>query len=521
MRWLGYEPYQITHSSDNFQPLYDLATELIKRGLAYTSNDSAEEIAAQRGGKDRKGKRFESKDRNKPVEQSLDEFAGMKAGKYKPGEMALRMKQAISMEEEGNPFMWDIIAYRVLLKPHHRTGTDWCIYPTYDFTHCLCDSFENISHSLCTIEFKQARVAYDWLCNALAVYRPQQREYGRLALEGTVTSKRKLLKLVKEGHVSGWDDPRLYTLVALKRRGVPPAAIIAFVSELGVSDSNTTIELPRFEQTVRNHLETVTPRLMMVLHPIKVTLENVADDFYEEVEKPLHPKDPSMGTNKVPFTKYLYIDRDDFRPEADPDFFRLAPGATVGLLNAKAPITYVSHETDASGNVISLVCKYENGASAPKPKSFIHWVAEHKASNSPVRVKDTRLFSRLFRSDKPGSLTDEEYINDIDPDSLKHESGAVLEVGIWEVIRQQLKLAKDKVEERKKEAAKNGTDAPPSVDGLEVVKFQALRVAYFALDSDSVLKADGQEGGELVLNLVAALKEDKGKKSQEGTSSKK
>ncbi|SCZ89135.1 BZ3500_MvSof-1268-A1-R1_Chr9g10304 [Microbotryum saponariae] len=507
VRWLGYEPYKITHSSDHFEKLYDLAKELIKAGLAYTSDDTAEDIAAQRGGKEH-GPRHDSKDRTKPIEQSLKDFEDMKNGKYKPGEMTLRMKQDMSSP---NPTMWDIIAYRVLLTPHHRTGTDWCIYPTYDFTHCLCDSFENISHSLCTTEFIGARTAYEWLCDALKVYKPRQSEYGRLSLEGAITSKRKLLRLVKEGHVSGWDDPRLHTLIALKRRGVPPAAIIAFVSHLGVSPNSSLVSLARFEQTVRQHLEMSTPRLMMVLQPIKVVLENVDDDFHLEIEKALHPKLPEMGSNQIPFTKTFYIDADDFRAEADSkDFFRLCPGATVGLLQVPHAITYSSHEVDENGRVEVVRCRYELGKTI-KPKAWIQWVAEHAPSRSPVKIKQARIFKRLFKSDDPASLGDK-YIEDIDPKSLTTVDGAMIETGIWEVIDQSLKRAKEIVEERKKEAEKNGTDAPPQVEGLEVVRFQGMRVAYFALDSDSRLKQGGdgatEAEDELVLNLIAPLKQD-------------
>ncbi|GAA6058923.1 hypothetical protein JCM10212_002875 [Sporobolomyces blumeae] len=510
VRWLGYEPYQITHSSDHFAELYELAKLLIKKGLAYTSNDTAEEINAQRGGPNH-GPRHESKDRSKPVEQSLREFEAMKRGEYQPGEMTLRMKQDM---ESPNPTMWDIIAYRVLGKPHHRTGTEWCIYPTYDFTHCLCDSFENISHSLCTTEFIGARTAYEWLCDALEVYKPRQSEYGRLTLEGAITSKRKLLKLVKEGHVDGWDDPRLYTLVALKRRGVPPAAIISFVSNLGVSTSPSLVQLSRFEQTVRQHLEMTTPRLNVVVDPIRVTLENVDDDFYVEVEKPLHPKDPAMGSNKVPFTKTLFIDRDDFRTEADKNFFRLCPGATVGLLNAPKPISYVRHSIDReTGLVDHVVCRYEvESDPKSKPKGWIHWVAEHAASGSPVRVGETRIFSRLFKSDNPAALGDK-YLDDLEADSKRVVRTALVETGVWGVIRDSLHRADQVVELRKREAEKNGTEAPPSVDGLEVVRFQASRVAYFCLDLDSSLTKDGRDvtGGDLVLNLITGLKEDKTK----------
>lgn len=220
-RWLGFEPWKITYSSDYFQQLYELAIELIKRGKAYVDHSTGEEMQIQRGGENR-GPRVPSPWRERPVEESLQEFENMRLGNYQPGQATLRMKQNI---EDGNPQMWDLVAYRVLKAAHHRTGDKWKIYPTYDFTHCLVDSFENISHSLCTTEFVLSRVSYEWLCDALEVYKPRQSEYGRLNMQGTVMSKRKIMKLVKENHVRGWDDPRLYTLIALRRRGVPPSAI--------------------------------------------------------------------------------------------------------------------------------------------------------------------------------------------------------------------------------------------------------------------------------------------------------
>lgn len=299
--------------------------------------------------------------------------------------------------------------------------------------------------------------------------------------------------------------------MALKRRGVPPAAILNFVSSLGVSTSKTSVKLSRFEQTVRQMLEMSTPRLMMLLRPIKVVLENVPEDFFVEIEKPLHPKVPEMGSNKVPLTKVLYIDADDFKAEADKDFFRLAPGATVGLFKAPCPITYVSHDTDADGKVTSIVCRYENGDKPPKPKTYIQWVGEHANSRSPVYLRETRLMERLFKSDNPGALKDAEMIADLNPSSLTLLEGTMIETGIWDVVRTSLAESKRVVEERKKTAEAAGLTAPPSVDGLECVRFQAMRVAYFCLDSEDT-KLDAQAGtGDLVLNQIAALKQDAGK----------
>jgi glutaminyl-tRNA synthetase len=252
---------------------------------------------------------------------------------------------------------------------------------------------------------------------------------------------------------------------------------------------------------------------MMVVKPIRVTLENLPADFYLPIEKALHPKNPALGTNTVPFTSTVFIDADDFRPVADPNFFRLCPGATIGLLNVPKPVTYVSHETDVQGNVTSIVCHYEDGPGpAPKPKAWIQWVAEHRESRSPVPVTETRLFSRLFKSDDPAALGDD-YIKDIDPDSKRVVTGALLETGIWTVIDESLARVRAVVEERLAEAKKNGTEAPPMVEGVEAIRFQGLRVAYFALDLDSKLIEDGQgdkRDGELVLNLIAPLKQDSG-----------
>lgn len=252
------------------------------------------EIEAQRGGGEGKGHaRYACVHRDRPIDESLTEFRAMRDGKYKPKEASLRMKQDIN---NPNPQMWDVAAYRILEKnDHFRTGTKWRIYPTYDFTHCLCDSFEGITHSLCTTEFEMSRESYDWLINKLGVYKPMQREYGRLNLTGTVLSKRKLIDLVEKGYVKGWDDPRLYTLIALRRRGIPPGAILSFVNDLGVTKNTINIMISRFEQTIRSHLEFSVPRLMMVLDPISVIIDDLPDDHLEMVENPFQPKDPSFG----------------------------------------------------------------------------------------------------------------------------------------------------------------------------------------------------------------------------------
>ncbi|KAG6831381.1 hypothetical protein H0H92_010983 [Tricholoma furcatifolium] len=523
VRWLGFEPWKITYSSDYFDELYDLAVELIKRDKAYVCHCTQEEIKVDRG--EKRGQPRPCIHRNRPIAESLTEFEAMKNGKYRPKEANLRMKQDL---EDGNPQMWDLTAYRVLDSPHHRTHDKWKIYPTYDFTHCLVDSFENISHSLCTTEFIASRQSYEWLCDAVDVYRPRQSEYGRLNLEGTIMSKRKIHALVTGGYVNGWDDPRLYTLIALRRRGVPPGAIISFVSTLGVSTAASNIEISRFEQTVRQYLENTAPRLLMVTKPLKVTIENLPEDHVSTIEKPLHPKVPELGTSTVPFTRNLYIEADDFRLEDSKDYFRLAPGKTVGLFGAAHPITYVSHKTDSStGEVVEVIVKLENDGTAKKPKAFIQWVAEHKPSGSPVRVDETRIFHRLFKSDRPSGD-----VSDLQPNSLEVVKGALIEVGFWALAKRSFIEARREAAARTEKAAKEnettevapGDDTPHATSeqlvGKECVRFQGLRVGYFALDKDARLacldepdaaKPSRNQGDYLVLNRIVSLKEDSGK----------
>lgn len=517
VRWLGFEPFKITYSSDYFGRLYDLAVDLIKRDKAYVDHSTPEEIRAGRGGPE-KGERCASRWRDRPIAESLAAFEDMKNGKYRPGEATLRMKQDIL--GSGNPQMWDLIAYRVLDAPHHRTGTTWCIYPTYDFTHCLVDSFENISHSLCTTEFILARESYEWLCDALEVYKPRQYEYGRLSIEGTVMSKRKMLKLVEGGYVSGWDDPRMYTLIGLRRRGVPPGAILAFVNALGVTTNNATIQTNRFDQAVRQYLELNTPRLMMLVDPLRVTIENLEDDYLLEIEKPLHPKVPEMGSVRLPFTRTLYIDRSDFRTVDSPEYFRLAPGKSVGLYQVPHPITCTSFKTDAAGNVTELVCRYDPDASA---KTYIQWVGEHAPSGSPVHVDEVRLFRPLFKSENPAA--EEDFLATVDRDSVEVHKNAMVELGFHAVARASLETARKEAAARReagRQAAEAalGSDAatagnvPAESDkiGKECVRFQAMRVAYFAADNvDSRMRLFGDDSERLVLNRIVSLKEDAGK----------
>jgi glutaminyl-tRNA synthetase len=348
-------------------------------------------------------------------------------------------------------------------------------------------------------------------------------------------SKRKILKLVKLGHVMDWDDPRLYTLVALRRRGVPPGAIISFVGSLGVSTAPTNIQVSRFEHAVRQHVENTVPRLFLVLNPLKITIENLSEDSVTFIDKPLHPKVPELGTSVIPFTRTIYIDADDFRLQDSKDYFRLAPGKSVGLFQAPYPITYVSHKTDDSGIVTEVIVKLENDGKAKKPKTFIHWVAEHALSGSPIRVDEVRIFHRLFKSDNPAAQPD--YLDDVAPNSLEIVKGAIIEVGFWPLAKKAYiearKESRERMEKAKQEANSAVIATPEEVShddtpratedqliGNEVVRFQGLRVGYFTLDKDAELGCINQGGDvaptaspsdKLILNRIVSLKEDSGK----------
>ncbi|KAM3533838.1 hypothetical protein MY4038_002938 [Beauveria bassiana] len=480
VKWLGFEPYKVTYSSDNFQKLYDLAEKLINIGKAYVCYCEDTEIKLQRGGEKGANPRYRCKHADQTPEDNLAKFRDMRDGKYKPREAFLRMKQDIT---DGNPQMWDLAAYRIKTDtPHHRTGWDWKIYPTYDFTHCLCDSFEDITHSLCTTEFILSRVSYEWLNKSLGVYEPMQREYGRLNLTGTVLSKRKILKLVEEKVVRDWDDPRLYTLIAIRRRGIPPGAILEFVNELGVTTNITTIQIHRFEQSIRKYLEKTVPRLMMILDPVPVVIEDAEE---VEVDIPFSPKDPKMGSHKVKFTPTVYIDRSDFREEDSKDYFRLAPGKSVGLLHAPYPIKATSFTKDeATGKVKEIRAVFDK--ELKKAKTYIQWVG-----TSGSRTVEARIHNALFKSEKPEDA-EGGFLNDLNPESEIIYPDALIESGFDEV-------------KRRAPWPEAAGESALGVGGPESVRFQALRVAYFAVDSDST-------DDKIVLNRIVSLKEDAGKK---------
>ncbi|CAG8437060.1 2263_t:CDS:2 [Funneliformis mosseae] len=483
VEWLGFSPWKITYSSDYFDKLYELAIELIKRDKAYACSCTPEEMHEMRGGDDG-GERKECAHRNRPIEESLIEFKRMKEGRYKEGEVIIRMKMDM---QSGNPQFWDLVAYRVLYTPHHRTGDKWCIYPTYDYTHCLCDSFENITHSLCTLEFRMSRESYYWLCDALEVYKPVQFEYNRLNINNTIMSKRKIAKLVNEGYVKGWDDPRLYTLPALRRRGVPPEAINGFVQDLGVTTSNSTIQVTRFDKYVRDYLDFHVPRLMVIVDPIKVVIENLPDDYLEELTVPFKPKDPSMDDHVVPFSKIVYIDKSDFREQDSPDYFRLAVGKTVGLLYVKHCITCTDVKKDSEGNIEYLICRYENGPDIKKSKTYIQWVSESTKHQSPIRLNEIRIYNNFFMSENP-SAHPEGFLKDINPNSLEIATNSLIEIGLHRIISKVFEKSE------KKE--------------FEAVRFQAIRVGYFCIDKDSFIDENNETKNKLILNKIVSLKED-------------
>ena len=416
VRWLGGDwGDREFYASNYFDRLYGYAEQLIIMGRAYVDDLSAEEIREYRGTLTRPGK--ESPWRNRSAEENLDLFRRMKAGEFPDGARVLRAK--IDMASP-NIIMRDPTLYRIRHARHHRTGDTWCIYPMYDFTHCLSDSMEGITHSLCTLEFDNNRELYDWILDTLGLYHPRQIEFARLGLTHTVLSKRKLIQLVKEGHVRGWDDPRMPTLSGLRRRGVPPEAIREFCARIGVARTDSTVEYAMLEFCIRERLNAVAPRVMAVLDPIRVVIENYPEDLTETFEMPYHPEDASYGSRTVPFSRTLYIERDDFRMDPPKKFHRLAPGAEVRLRYAYF-ITCREAVTDASGNVTELRCVYDpesKGGQSPdgrKVKGTIHWLSAAHAV--PARV---RLYEHLFAVENPNAMPEgQTFLDAINPASLR------------------------------------------------------------------------------------------------------
>ncbi len=394
IRWLGFDwEDREYYASDYFEQLYAWAVQLIKNGKAYVDDLNADEIREYRGTLTEPGK--ESPFRNRSIEENLDLFERMRAGEIADGAKVLRAKIDMSAP---NINMRDPVMYRILHKPHHRQGSKWCIYPTYDWTHGQSDSIERITHSLCSLEFEDHRPLYDWFLDQLGVYHPQQIEFARLNLTFTVMSKRRLIRLVDEGYVSGWDDPRMPTLSGLRRRGYTPESIRNFCDRIGVAKADSVVDIGLLEHCLREELNKRAPRVMAVLRPLKVTIDNYPENQVEEMDAVNNPEDAGMGTRKVCFSRTLYIEQDDFREEPPKKFYRLAPGREVRLRYAYF-IKCVDVVKDAAGKVIELHCTYDpatRGGDAPdgrKSKATLHWVSAAHALNAEVRLYD-RLFTR-------------------------------------------------------------------------------------------------------------------------------
>ncbi len=466
VRWLGYDwEDRFYYASDYFEQLYQWAVELIKKGKAYVCDLSPEEIRQYRGTLTTPGR--ESPWRNRSVEENLELFERMRRGEFPEGSRTLRAK--IDMAHP-NLNMRDPVMYRILHAPHHRTGTKWCIYPTYDWAHGQCDSIEGITHSICTLEFENHRPLYDWFLDQLGVHHPRQIEFARLNLTYTVMSKRKLLQLVQEGHVRGWDDPRMPTLRGLRRRGYTPEAIRNFCHTIGVAKFNSTVDLALLEHCVREHLNKVAPRVMAVLRPLKLVIVNYPEDKVEYLEAINNPEDPQAGTRPVPFCRELYIEQDDFRLEPPPKYYRLAPGREVRLRYAYFVKCVEVVRDPATDQVVEVRCTYDpntRGGAAPdgrKVKATLHWVSARHAIRAQVR-----LYNHLFTKPDPENVEEgKTFLDYLNPNSLEVLPECFIE---------------------------------PSVQGAQPgTRYQFERLGYFCVDPDSTPE-------KLVFNRTVSLKD--------------
>ena len=427
VRWLGADwEDRLFYASDYFQSLYEWAVELIKKGKAYVDHLSADEIRAYRGSLTEPGK--DSPYRTRSVEENQDLFEQMRRGDLPDGTCVLRAK--IDMAS-GNMNMRDPVLYRILHASHHRTGDTWCIYPMYDWAHGQSDSIEGITHSICTLEFSDHRPLYDWFIDELGLYHPQQIEFARLNLTYTVLSKRKLLKLVNDGHVRGWDDPRMPTLSGLRRRGYTPEALWDFADRIGVAKNDSMVDLQLLEYCVRQDLNKRSLRRMGVLRPLKVVLTNYPEGQTEELEAVNNPEDPSAGTRRVPFSRVLFVEQEDFMENPPKDFFRLAPGREVRLRYAYF-IRCEQVIKDEQGNIVELHCTYDpatRGGDAPdgrKVKATLHWVSAEHAVDAEVRLYDT-----LFTKPDPNDVEEgQDALSNLNPNSLEVLTGAKIEPSV-------------------------------------------------------------------------------------------
>jgi glutaminyl-tRNA synthetase len=469
VRWLGYHWDGLYFASDYFEQLYEFAVKLIKKDKAYVCDLSPEELREYRGTLTQPGR--ESPWRNRSVEENLDLFARMRAGEFPEGSRTLRAK--IDMAS-GNLNLRDPVMYRIIRTPHHRTGGRWCIYPTYDFAHGQCDSIEGVTHSLCSLEYEDHRPLYEWFLRELEIFPSRQIEFARLNLSYTVLSKRKLLRLVQEGHVRGWDDPRMPTLRGLRRRGYTPSAIRDFCARIGVAKANSIVDIAMLEHSLRDELNKTAPRVMAVLRPLHVIIENYPESQTEWLEAINNPEDPSAGTRLVPFSRELYIEQDDFMENPAPKFYRLSPSREVRLRYGYF-IRCNEVVKDAQGQVVALRCTYDpetRGGSAPdgrKVKATIHWVSAAHAL--PIEV---RLYDHLFTRPDPDDA--EDFLSVLNPHSL-------------EVVNAFIE---------------------PSVAGSPTGKhYQFERLGYFVVDPDSTSE-------RLVFNRSVTLKDEWVKIAKQG-----
>lgn len=476
VRWLGFDwGDRLYYASDYFDKLYEWAVQLIKMGKAYVCDLSTDQIREYRGTLTEPGK--ESPYRNRSIEENLDLFERMRKGEFPDGSKTLRAK--IDMAS-GNINMRDPVMYRIKKEPHHRTGDKWCIYPMYDYAHGQSDSIEGVTHSICTMEYEDHRPLYDWYLDELGIHHPKQIEFARLNLSHTVLSKRRLLKLVNEGYVKGWNDPRMPTLAGMRRRGYTPDAIRNFCNRIGVAKKESLVDIGLLEYCVREHLNKVAPRVMAVLRPIKVVIDNYPEGQEEYLDAINNPEDPNAGTRKVPFSRVLYIEKDDFMEIPPKQFFRLAPGREVRLRYAYF-IKCESVVKDENGEIIELHCTYDpatRGGDAPdgrKVKATLHWVSAPHAIEAEVRLYDT-----LFTKEDPNDVEEgKDFTDYINPKSLEVLEACKLE--------------------------------PSLKDSRRGDRFQFERLGYFCVDTvDS-------KPEKLVFNRIVTLKDEwakiqKGKK---------
>ena len=429
VRWLGFDwEGRKFYASDYFEQLYEYAVQLIKLGMAYVCDLSPDEIREYRGTLTEPGKNSPYRDRS--VAENLDLFERMRKGEFAEGSRVLRAR--IDMASP-NLNMRDPAIYRIKKVEHHRTGDTWCIYPMYDYAHCISDSIEGITHSICTLEFEDHRPLYDWFLDQLGIYHPQQIEFARLNLSYTLLSKRKLLQLVTEKHVSGWDDPRMPTIAGIRRRGYTPESIRTFAEIIGVAKRDSVVDIQLLEHCLREDLNQRAPRRMAVLNPLRVVIDNYPEGEFEELDAVNNPEDPAMGTRKVPFGRELYIERDDFREDPPKQFHRLSPGREVRLRYAYF-VTCTGLEKNDQGEVTTLHCSYDpasRGGGTPdgrKVKGTIHWVSAAHAFNATVRLYDS-----LFTRPDPQATTEgESFLDYLNPDSLRVLTGCKLEPSLAE-----------------------------------------------------------------------------------------